>query len=151
MVYLFWEYSKMEYKPEAAVERREYTGMKVLVVDDERVVRETLLYIFQKHGFSVETAVDGREALEKAGRCAPDIIILDFAMPERDGVETCMRLRNDPRTREIPVIFFSTRPPPEEDIRRIPGQPVRYVEKPCDLEKLFAQIDGCVPRRSSPP
>ena len=87
--------------------RKKNKRTKVLIVDDEEIVREALSYIFDKVGFITEEAKNGKEALIKVAQTKPDIIILDVAMPELDGTQACIRLRGNPETQNIPIIFLS--------------------------------------------
>ncbi|HRB92787.1 MAG TPA: response regulator, partial [Chitinophagales bacterium] len=70
---------------------------KILVVDDEPDILEFLSYNLEKEGFSVETAENGKQALEKAKKSQPDIVLLDVMMPEMDGIEACRTMREMPQ------------------------------------------------------
>lgn len=115
---------------------------KILVVDDEECIRECLCYVLGKNGFIVEDAENGEVALKKIAQDKPDIIILDILMPVLDGLETLKRLRQNPQTRDIPVIFFSAQNSKNTIHRDYPmaGAPVIYLEKPCDINILLAPI-----------
>jgi len=78
-----------------------------LVIDDTDVVRQMYVSVLRLEGFIVEEAHDGQQGLEKAVALRPDIIITDVAMPAMDGRETIRRLREDDRTRHIPIIVCS--------------------------------------------
>jgi CheY-like chemotaxis protein len=78
-----------------------------LVVDDTDIVRQLYVSALRQEGFTVEEAHDGQQGLEKAVALRPDIIITDVAMPVVDGRETIRRLREDDRTRHIPIIVCS--------------------------------------------
>ncbi len=119
-------------------------GVKVLIVDDEEIVREVLNYAVKGRGFISEDARNGREALEKVAQGRPDIIILDVAMPEMDGLQVCRQLRENPYTRNIPIIFLSAQRDIDKFIQGMPGAAIKYIAKPCDIEYLLKQIDNCV-------
>jgi CheY-like chemotaxis protein len=85
------------------------TGARILVVDDNRSIVRMLELVLQNEGFSVVKAYDGYEALETARAKKPDIILLDVVMPGIDGYEVCRRLQALPETKDIPVIFLTTR------------------------------------------
>jgi DNA-binding response OmpR family regulator len=92
---------------------------KILVVDDELPVRELLKEILTDWGYTVLTTGDGREALPIAVQEQPDLILLDIAMPELNGIETCKRLRERPTTKNIRVIIltaYDTANRPEDSI-----------------------------------
>ena len=115
---------------------------KILIVDDEQIVREVLMRLFKKNGFLPQVAQDGQEALEKAAREKPDIIILDLIMPKVDGIQVWSRLRKDNSTRRIPIIFLSAHGKTDEIIQAgRQGNNIAYIEKPFDAAYLFKQID----------
>ncbi|KEF21404.1 response regulator [Streptomyces rimosus] len=80
---------------------------RVLVVDDNKVIRQLIRVNLELEGFEVVTAADGAECLEIVHRVAPDVVTLDVVMPRLDGLQTAARLRADPRTRGIPVAIVS--------------------------------------------
>ena len=87
-----------------------YTVMTtVLIVDDSPTVREMVSEQFRKSGFSVVEAVDGEEAIEKITSKVPDVVVTDIVMPRKNGYELCRWIKNDPRTRQIPVIMCTSK------------------------------------------
>ncbi|MFD9218180.1 response regulator [Streptomyces sp. NPDC059544] len=80
---------------------------RVLVVDDNRVIRQLIRVNLELEGFEVVTAADGAECLEVAHEVRPDVVTLDVVMPRLDGLRTAARLRSDPRTRRVPVAIIS--------------------------------------------
>ena len=83
-------------------------AMKILVVDDERAVRESLRRALELEGYQVDLAEDGEEALRRVfGQAAPDAVILDVLMPGIDGLEVCRRLRADDNS--VPVLMLTAR------------------------------------------
>jgi CheY-like chemotaxis protein len=119
---------------------------KILIVDDDRNVREILCYLFKKRGFMVRDAGNGIDALKEVAQDKPDIIILDVAMPEMDGLETCKRLRESPDTQDIPIIFLSAQRGITEFIQHqhMPGAAIEYIEKPCDIGYLLKQSNKLI-------
>jgi DNA-binding response OmpR family regulator len=113
-----------------------------LIVDDEECIRECVGYALRKNGFAVENAENGKVALEKIARNKPDIIILDFAMPQMDGLQVCKQLKRYPDTQNIPIIFLSAHKHIEQMIKDMPGAAVKYLEKPYDLKYLLEQIES---------
>lgn len=79
----------------------------ILVVDDEPVIVQLLKAGLSKHGYEIETAFDGLQALARVQQKRPDLILLDIMMPNMDGTEVAGRLKEDPVTRHIPIIFLS--------------------------------------------
>ena len=79
----------------------------VLVVDDSMVIRHTICRFLEERGYEVEVASDGQEALEIAGRKAPDLIITDMQMPAMGGRELISALKNEPKTAAIPIVILT--------------------------------------------
>ncbi|MBL0780648.1 MULTISPECIES: response regulator [Streptomyces] len=80
---------------------------RVLVVDDNKVIRQLIRVNLELEGFEVVTAVDGAECLDMVHRVRPDVVTLDVVMPRLDGVRTAARLRADERTRDVPIVMVS--------------------------------------------
>ncbi|MEV5956812.1 response regulator [Streptomyces sp. NPDC051987] len=80
---------------------------RVLVVDDNKVIRQLIRVNLELEGFEVVTAADGAECLDVVHRVRPDVITLDVAMPRLDGLRTAAQLRADPRTRDLPLAIVS--------------------------------------------
>ncbi|MEU4351615.1 response regulator [Streptomyces sp. NPDC023838] len=80
---------------------------RVLVVDDNKVIRQLIRVNLELEGFEVVTAADGAECLEVVHRVCPDVITLDVVMPRLDGLRTAARLRADARTRHLPLAIIS--------------------------------------------
>jgi DNA-binding response OmpR family regulator len=110
----------------------------VLVVEDEPSLQETLSYNLQKQGYTVETAGDGRAALETARRLKPDLILLDIMLPFLDGVEVCKILRRE--NFASPIIMLTAR---DDEIDRVVGLEIGaddYVTKPFSMRELTARV-----------
>ena len=82
---------------------------RVLVVDDDEVIRRLIAVNLQLEGFEVETAVDGQDCLDKVTEIDPDVITLDVMMPRMDGWETAIQLRRSPGTAHIKVVLITAR------------------------------------------
>ncbi len=109
----------------------------VLVVDDDQKMLELEKVVFTKHGFSVETAASGTEAIEKALARRPDIIVLDIEMPGKDGYATLMELRSHKELKDLPVIILSGLT--EEVYHKISESmgTVEHLDKPFDPNLLL--------------
>jgi two-component system, OmpR family, phosphate regulon response regulator PhoB len=118
--------------------------IKVLIVDDDKCVRESVVFMLKEVGFIVQAAKDGQEALNKVTQDMPHIVVLDVAMPVMDGIETCKRLRANPGTRDIPVIFLSAQEHLEQLTAGLPGPLIRCLEKPCNIRCLAEEIQLAV-------
>jgi CheY-like chemotaxis protein len=113
---------------------------RVLVVDDDEVIRQLIAVNLQLEGFDVMTAVDGQDCLDKVGAVRPDVITLDVMMPRLDGWVTAVKLRDDPATRDIRVVMITARAQ-EHDVRR--GEEIgvdAYVTKPFDPAELIRTV-----------
>ncbi|HZF90163.1 response regulator [Streptomyces sp.] len=88
---------------------------RVLVVDDNKVIRQLIRVNLELEGLEVVTAADGAECLEVVHQVRPDVVTLDVVMPRLDGLRTAARLRADPRTRELPLAIVSACTPHEVD------------------------------------
>ena len=114
---------------------------KVLVVDDEVNITQILEFSIGSEGFDVITAQNGEEAIEKARREQPDLIILDIMMPKIDGYEACRILKANPLTRSIPVVLLTAK---GRDIDKRLGMEVGatdYIVKPFSPNKLVERIN----------
>lgn len=122
---------------------------KILVVDDEEDILEFLSYNLSKEGAKVYTANNGVSAIEKAKKKHPDIILLDVMMPEMDGVETCMQLRENNETRNIVIAFLTAR---GEDYSQIAGFDAGaddYITKPIKPRVLISRIKALLRRKEN--
>ena len=112
----------------------------ILVVEDEPAQREVLSYNFAAEGFSVTTAENGEEALLLVGEIAPDIIVLDWMLPNVSGIEVCRRLKSRSETRGIPVIMLSARSEEVDRVRGLETGADDYVIKPYSIVELVARV-----------
>ncbi|MEM0965534.1 MAG: hybrid sensor histidine kinase/response regulator [Verrucomicrobiota bacterium] len=113
---------------------------RILIVDDEPVNVEVLQRKLEKTGYEVRTATNGFECLDEVRKEAPDIILLDIMMPEMDGVETCRRLKADPKTATIPVIFVTAKMDKSDKISGLDHGAIDYITKPIDMEETMARV-----------
>jgi CheY-like chemotaxis protein len=115
-------------------------GERVLVVDDDPVIRQLICVNLELEGYDVHTADDGQDALDKVREVDPAVITLDIMMPRLDGWDTAARLRSDPETAHIKVILLSARAQ-EADLRRGEGIGVdAYLTKPFDPDELVEAV-----------
>jgi two-component system response regulator MprA len=122
--------------------------MKILVVDDERAVRESLRRALVLQGYEVELASDGAEALERlATDGQPDAVVLDILMPGIDGLEVCRQIRR--RGNSVPVLMLTARDAVGDRVEGLDAGADDYLVKPFALEELLARIRALL-RRASP-
>ena len=82
---------------------------EVLVVEDSPTQREIICGLLEQIGLKVSIACDGVEALEHLDKYSPDLVILDIVMPRLNGYQVCRKLKSDPKTKDIPIIFCSSK------------------------------------------
>ena len=113
---------------------------KILVVDDEADIHQMLAEQLSDIGYETTVASDGDEALRKVQLTRPDLIILDVVMPGLDGPSVCAALKEDPKTKDIPIIFLTGLRPKEDELRgvEIGGYPV--FAKPFNFEELLGTV-----------
>ena len=121
---------------------------KVLVVDDNAVNRKLLNVILVKAGYNVAEAVDGEDALEQAFAFMPDLFLLDVMMPKMDGYEVCAVIKQDGRTRDVPIIFLSARSGAEDKVRGLDVGGVDYITKPFHQQEVLARVRNQLKIRS---
>lgn len=112
----------------------------VLVVEDELAQREVLAYNLEAEGFRVLKAENGEEALLLIREDTPDIIVLDWMMPNISGIEVCRQLKMRPETRAIPVIMLSARSEEVDKVRGLETGADDYVVKPYSVIELMARV-----------
>ena len=125
-------------------------GRKILVVDDEQILVDTIAYNLQQAGYQVTTAADGASALEAAHRETPDLVILDIMLPEMDGLEVCRLLRRENNTATIPIMMLTAK---GDEIDKVVGLEVGaddYVTKPFGRRELLARVRALLRRADYP-
>jgi two-component system, OmpR family, response regulator MprA len=123
--------------------------VKILVVDDERAVRDSLRRALELEGYDIELAADGSEALTRLtenGETQPDVVILDVLMPGIDGLEVCRRLRR--HGNRVPVLMLTARDEIENRVGGLDAGADDYVTKPFALEELLARVRALLRRAS---
>jgi two-component system response regulator MprA len=118
--------------------------MKILVVDDERAVRESLRRALALEGYDVDLAADGEEALDSVRRSEPDALILDVLMPGVDGLEVSRRLRRSGS--KVPILMLTARDAIENRVEGLDAGADDYVTKPFALEELLARVRALLRR-----
>jgi len=110
---------------------------KILVIEDEISLRETLAYNLEKQGYTVETSGDGIQGLQQARRMLPDLILLDVMLPGMDGFDICRTLRQE---MDIPILMLTAR---VDEIDRVVGLELGaddYITKPFSMRELLARV-----------
>jgi two-component system phosphate regulon response regulator PhoB len=118
----------------------------VLVVEDEDALSALLQYNLDKEGYEVTVAADGEEALVVIDEAQPDLIVLDWMLPQVSGVEVCRRLRARPETRNMPIIMLTARGEETDRIRGLDTGADDYIVKPFSMSELAARIRAVLRR-----
>jgi two-component system phosphate regulon response regulator PhoB len=121
----------------------------VLVVEDEPAQREILTYNLESEGFRVSTADNGEDALMMVAEEMPDLIVLDWMLPNVSGIEVCRRLKTRPDTRAVPIIMLSARSEEVDRVRGLETGADDYVIKPYSVVELMARARAQL-RRTRP-
>ena len=121
--------------------------MRILVVDDERAVRDALERALRLEGYDVDLAADGQEALLSVARRGVDAIVLDVLMPVMDGLETCRALRR--REDKTPVLMLTARHEVSDRVAGLDAGADDYLVKPFALEELLARLRALLRRREA--
>jgi CheY-like chemotaxis protein len=123
------------------VPTRQTRGLgRVLVVDDDEVIRRLIAANLTLEGFDVATAVDGQDCLEKVSAIAPDVITLDAMMPRLDGWETAHRLRKCPDTSHIKMVLITARDQAANPTRHRHAHADAYLAKPFDPAEMIRLV-----------
>jgi two-component system response regulator MprA len=122
--------------------------MKILVVDDEPAVRDSLERALRLEGYEVQLAADGVEALDEVARAAPDAILLDLMMPRLDGLEVCRVLRS--RGDRTPILVLTARDAVSDRVSGLDAGADDYVVKPFALDELLARLRALLRRMAAP-
>ncbi|MBN1459239.1 MAG: response regulator [Armatimonadetes bacterium] len=113
---------------------------RVLIVDDDPALCATLESAFQRAGFSVALALNGKQCLDSVAQDPPDVVVLDVVMPVMDGFQVLHHLRESPTSRLLPVVMLTGR---EEDGTELEGWMAgadRYLSKPCEVSTVVSAV-----------
>jgi DNA-binding response OmpR family regulator len=121
---------------------------KVLVAEDEPDIRQLITYSLQFAGFTVVQAVNGEDAVKKATKEQPDLILLDVRMPKMNGYEACAALKAQDSTKHIPVVFLSARGQETEIKHGLELGAEEYILKPFAPDELYKRVTTMLERLS---
>lgn len=127
----------------------DFGAPKILVVEDEPAQMELLAYNMEKEGFTVIRAMDGDEGLLAAEETSPDLIVLDWMLPNVSGIEVCRQLKRRKDTSDTPVIMLTARGEETDRIRGLDTGADDYMVKPYSISELMARVRALL-RRSRP-
>lgn len=112
----------------------------ILVVDDEKSIRELLVFNLEKEGYNTIEAADGAEAVDKALECKPDLILLDVMLPRLDGISVCKKLRYALNINTIPILMISAKDTESDKIVGLEMGADDYITKPFQIREVMARI-----------
>src|SRR5579863_8981487 len=121
------------------------TAGSILIIDDEAAIRESLETLLEFEGYSVDSADTGEQGLTRLGEHPFDLVLLDFALPDRNGLEVLEDIRDrDPQMAVIMITAYGT---VDNAVRAIQKGAANFIQKPWDNEKLLADVRASVARR----
>ncbi len=119
---------------------------KILIVEDERDIVELLRYNLREADFKVDTVRNGADALQRAVDNSPDLILLDLMLPEVDGLIVCRLLKNDPRTRNIPIVMLTAKTEEQDRVTGLELGADDYITKPFSPREVVLRINAVLRR-----
>lgn len=128
--------------PVAHESRPMIANTRILVADDDPAVLQTVAWVLKEQGYDVSAAQDGASLFERLEQDAPDLLLLDVAMPGSDNYQTLERIKSDDRWRDLPVLMVSSLPPDEAAVRTLGLGAADFVRKPVRVRELLARIQA---------
>lgn len=125
------------------------TARRILIVEDERAIREMIAFSLRRAGFDVAEAEDTRAARAQIADRRPDLLLVDWMLPDQSGLELTRSLKKDKDTREMPVIMLTARAEEQDKVTGLEGGADDYVTKPFSPRELLARINAVL-RRTAP-
>ena len=122
----------------------------ILIVDDEKDIRELLEYNLNKNNYNTITAIDGLDALIKVNSKI-DLILLDVMMPNLDGYQTCQKIRNNLTTKNIPIIFLTAKNTDDDEIKGFQSGCDDFIVKPISIKKILVRIKNVLKKSTNTP
>ena len=122
---------------------------RVLIVEDERDIRDLVLFHLEREGFQVSSASSGDEALRQVRHASPELVLLDLMLPAMGGLEVCRKLRQDPATVALPIVMLTAK---GDEVDRVLGLELGaddYIVKPFSPKELLARVRAVL-RRAKP-
>jgi DNA-binding response OmpR family regulator len=124
-----------------------FMSQKILVAEDQQHIRSLIEYKLKNSGYTVVCAEDGRTALEKAGEILPDLILLDVMMPLMTGFEVLAALKENEKTRNIPILMVTAQSKEDEVLKGLELGADDYITKPFSPNELAARVKTVLLRR----
>lgn len=125
-------------------------GKRIIIVDDDPNILELFRDVLTSQGYQVETFARGWDALQAVSREQPDLMVLDIMMPRVNGYEVCQIMKENPATREIPVIFLTALSHQDALRWAAEGGADDYLVKPCTPERLLKHVERQLAKHAQP-
>ena len=125
------------------------TGKQILIVEDEKPIRDMIAFGLRRAGFTVSEAEDCSEARSRIADSRPDLLLVDWMLPDQSGLELTRSIKRNKETQDLPVILLTARAEEQDKIAGLEGGADDYVTKPFSPRELLARIQAVL-RRSSP-
>jgi CheY-like chemotaxis protein len=122
---------------------------KILIAEDERDIRDLVIFTLQFSGYEVIAAANGEEAVEKSRREKPDLVLMDVRMPRMTGYEACRALKQDGPTQNIPIVFLSAKGQEKEVQSGLQAGATDYILKPFSPAHLTKRIEEILARTTA--
>ena len=119
---------------------------RILIVDDDEMVRMALVELLKSEGYILDVAAGGKEALVKIDENKYDLMMFDIIMPEVDGLELCKKVRSRDEYKEIPIVFLTAKSREQDKIKGLEAGANLFLSKPISPEKLLAIITETIGR-----
>jgi DNA-binding response OmpR family regulator len=120
--------------------------IKVLLVDDDDMLRKMTEILLSKQGFEVVAAENGEKAMQQLKVIHPDVILMDVMMPDMDGFSVCREIKANPVTAGIPIVMLTALDNPENKVKGFEGGADDYISKPFEIAELTAKIKAITNR-----
>lgn len=119
----------------------QHNNLKVLLVDDEPPIVLALEFLLQREGYTVASAFNGLQAMERVGEFLPDILVLDVMMPGMDGFEVARRIRSNPDYEAVKIVFLTAKGASDDKMKGYDAGGEYYLLKPFDNDEFVAIIN----------
>lgn len=118
----------------------------ILVVEDEKSISTLIQYNFEKEGFKVHTSETGEEGFEQIKKNLPDLVLLDWMLPDLSGIDICKQIKKDPKLKSIPVVMLTAKSEEADKIRGFETGADDYVTKPFSTKELILRVHALLKR-----
>ena len=125
------------------------TGKQILIVEDEKPIRDMIAFGLRRAGFTVSEAEDCSEARSRIADSRPDLLLVDWMLPDQSGLELTRAIKRNKETQDLPVILLTARAEEQDKVAGLEGGADDYVTKPFSPRELLARIQAVL-RRTSP-